>query len=90
MFSGTFCGDFGRDHYLNNPSVAELFLYSNKDFYLPWKYLEKQVLLVRKQKGANFTAVKFAGSGHVTHLKKHKKKYKNAVLEFVEKNSREL
>ncbi len=42
---GQWCGHFGLEH--THP-VPELFLYSKKDFYLPYKYLEDVVLASRK------------------------------------------
>jgi len=90
LINGIWCGHFGRDHHLQHPEVRELFLYSNKDFYLPVKYLEKEVLQVRKELGADFSVVKFKGSPHVAHLKHHKKKYKNSVVSFVESTSEDF
>ena len=36
----TWCGDFMRRERKNWP---ELFLYSKKDFYLPWQYMEETI-----------------------------------------------
>eukprot|EP00092_Neocalanus_flemingeri_P036765 GFUD01040025.1.p1 GENE.GFUD01040025.1~~GFUD01040025.1.p1 ORF type:complete len:379 (+),score=86.98 GFUD01040025.1:119-1255(+) len=83
MMNGIWCGHFGRDHHLQFPLVPELHLYSDKDFYLPYKYLEKEVLAIKEESGADYTAVKFVGSPHVSHLKRHKKKYKSQVLAFI-------
>ena len=82
MMNEQFCGHFARDHYRHAP-VPELFLYSDKDFYLPTAYLEQEVLAPREIVGANFAAVKFSGSPHVAHLKHHKKKYKEEVIAFI-------
>ena len=46
--------------------------------------MENEVLAPRKIQGANFTAVKFTGSQHVAHLKKHQKKYNESIVSFVE------
>ena len=92
MILGTWSGDFGRDHYSNFPSVPELFIYSNKDYYLPFSYLEKEVLEPRKKVGANFTAVKFKGSAHVAHIRHFREEYQTQVLSFLklkETNDRE-
>jgi len=83
LIAGTWSGDFGRDHYHNFPSIPELFLYSNRDFYLPQAYLEREVLKSRKQVGADFTAVKFKGSPHVAHLRYFKEDYRKEVLSFI-------
>jgi len=83
LIEGIWSGDFGRDHYLNFPSIPELFIYSNKDYYLPFSYLEREVLEPRKEVGANFTAVKFKGSAHVAHIRHFKEEYKEHVLSFL-------
>ena len=86
LMDGQFCGHFARDHYRHSP-VPELFLYSDKDFYLPHTYLEQEVLAPRQKVGTNFTAVKFHGSSHVAHLKHHKKQYKKEVIAFVSRTN---
>jgi len=85
LMNGEFCGDFARDHFLRHPQIPELFLYSDKDFYLPYKYLEEKVLAPRREKYARARAVKFVGSSHVAHLKYHKQKYVKTVLSFINK-----
>jgi len=86
LIEGTWSGDFGRDHYNNFPSIPELFLYSNRDFYLPQAYLEREVLKARKHVGADFTAVKFKGSPHVAHLRYFQEDYRKEVLSFINVN----
>ena len=56
---GVWSGHWGRDHFKHSPSVSELFIYSNTDFYLPARYLETHVLAPRDQEGAEYAAVKF-------------------------------
>ena len=45
--TGQWCGHFGLEHAHRTP---ELFLYSKKDFYLPYKYMEEVVLASRKNR----------------------------------------
>lgn len=85
LINGVWCGHFGRDHYKAFPHIPELFLYSNKDFYLSKSYLERKVISLRSER-ASSTAVLFPGSAHVAHLRKHKKAYKNQVTKFVKAN----
>ena len=97
---GVWSGHFGRDHFQLHKEVEELFLYSNSDYYLPQKYLESEVLQRRRKEGARFSATKwpiwyfldihhlqlrFSGSAHVQHLRKHPKKYEEAVVEFLKR-----
>ncbi len=56
---GVWAGHFGRDHSQSHPEIAELFLYSNSDFYLPHKYLEAEVLDKRRKEGAEFSATRY-------------------------------
>ena len=86
LLLGTWSGYFGRDHYNNFPSIPELFIYSNRDFYLPSSYLEREVLEPRKKVGADFTAVRFKGSSHVAHLRYFKEEYRREVLSFINVN----
>jgi len=83
QMDGVWAGYFGRDHYHTHPSPAELFLYSNADFYLPHKYLETQVLDKRRRDGARFSATRFHGSAHVQHYRKHPEQYEAAVSTFL-------
>ena len=87
--SGVWSGHWGRDHYQHSPGVSELFIYSNSDYYLPAKYLEHQVLAPRVTEGVEFSAVKFQGSAHVAHLRKHKEKYKKHVRRFIKAETEE-
>jgi len=75
---GEWYGHFGRDH---PPPTPELFLYSKTDFYLPWRYLEEEVLSLRE--GRDSKAVRWDKSSHVSHYKTHKQEYANHVLDFV-------
>ena len=59
LTQGVWAGHFGRDHFQHHKDVAELFLYSNSDFYLPAKYLENQVLSRRRAQGVNFSATRW-------------------------------
>ena len=76
--------DFGRDHHKLYPAVSELFLYSDLDYYLPARYLEQTVLAARDAESASYTAVKFSGSAHVAHLRKHKDEYRRHVRQFID------
>jgi len=83
LMEGMWAGYFGRDHYLQHPDIAELFLYSNSDFYLNHKYLETEVLHRRRKEGANFSATRFRGSAHVQHYRKNKAGYEAAIASFL-------
>jgi len=85
LIEGVWAGHFGRDHFQQHPNIPELFLYSNRDFYLNHKYLESQVLQRRRKEGANFQAVRFRGSAHVQHYRKNKIEYEDAVKSFLRK-----
>jgi len=85
LIQGTWAGHFGRDHFLTRGSTSELFLYSNTDYYLPYKYLENTVLARRQEAGTAFRAVKFKGSAHVAHLRNHYKAYAEEITGFVTK-----
>ena len=89
LFPGIWSGHWGRDHHTLYPAVSELFLYSNSDFYLPARYLEQTVLAARDAEGASYTAVKFGGSAHVAHLRKHKAEYRRAVRQFIDAKTEE-
>ena len=80
---GTWSGYWGRDHYKLHPSVSELFMYSNTDYYLPANYLEKTALAARDKDGVEYLAVKFTGSAHVAHLRKHKEEYTRHIRQFI-------
>jgi len=86
LIEGTWSGDFGRDHYRNYPSIPELFLYSNRDYYLPAAYLEQEALKPRQEFGSDFNAVRFNGSSHVAHLRNFKDQYQREVLGFTNMN----
>lgn len=83
QIEGLWAGYWGRDHYKLHPSVSELFLYSNADFYLPYRYLEQTALAARDEEGAEYTAVKFTGSAHVAHLRMHKEEYTRHIRQFI-------
>jgi len=88
LIDGTWCGDWGRDHYKLYPGVPEMFMYSNLDFYLRPKYLEKTALAPRRDAGAVFTAVKFDWSLHVSHLRKYPAPYNRHIQQFVATNTK--
>ena len=54
------------------------------DYYLPARYLEQTVLAARDAESASYTAVKFSGSAHVAHLRKHKDEYRRHVRQFID------
>jgi len=85
VIQGVWAGHFGRDHFQLHKEVAELFLFSNTDYYLPQKYLESEVLEKRRREGARFSATRFSGSAHVQHLRKHPAKYEAAVVDFLKR-----
>ena len=64
-------------------SWPELFLYSKKDFYLPWQYVE-QTINQRKKDGREVVAKCFNKSRHVSHLPGNKKEYVASVHNFLE------
>merc|ERR1712080_494872 len=79
-------GTFGQNHHVQYSHIPELFLYSNKDFYVSAKYLEREVIDRRRKQGKPFTAVRFQGFRHVQHYRKHKDQYEAAVTEFLRKS----
>ena len=88
LINDTWSGHWGRDHHKRYPDVPEMFLYSNKDFYLKDTYLEQTALAQREAKGSAFTAFKFKDSAHVMHLKEDPDMYKKKIKEIVEANTR--
>jgi len=85
LIEGIWAGHFGRDHCSHRVGMPELFLYSNKDYYLSHNYLEDTVLTLRQKLGAPFRAIKFEGSPHVAHLRNHNKVYTDEIISFVTK-----
>jgi hypothetical protein len=82
---GVWSGDYLRQERPAQP-WPELFLYSKADFYLPHAYLEEHVLKPRRQQTSparNVRTICWDNSAHVAHLRKHKKEYTNAVLDFI-------
>lgn len=75
---GQWCGHFGLEH---AHRIPELFLYSKKDFYLPYTYLEGVVLASRKNR--EFKSVCFPSSPHVAHYRYFPKEYAKHVQTFV-------
>ena len=73
-------GDFMRKERKKWP---ELFLYSKKDFYLPWQYME-ETIDQRQKDGREVVAKCFDRSKHVSHLPGNKKEYVAAVHNFLE------
>lgn len=65
------------------PRWPELFLYSKTDFYLPYKYLEEEVLRAHREAGRDVSAHRWDKSSHVAHLRAHRKSYEAACLDFV-------
>jgi len=79
---GTWAGDYVRDE--AGKTHPELFLYSNSDFYLPQKYLEKEVLERRRGRNERELFVKkFQKSPHVGHLRRYKADYTDAIHDFL-------
>ena len=76
----TWCGDFMRRERRQWP---ELFLYSKRDFYLPWRYMEETVDQRRKD-GREVVARRFPKSKHVSHLPGNRREYEAAVHDFLE------
>ena len=76
----TWCGDFMRRERKTWP---ELFLYSKKDFYLPWHYME-ETIDQRQKDGREVVARCFDKSKHVSHLPGNKREYAAAVHNFLE------
>ena len=76
----TWCGDFMRRERRQWP---ELFLYSKRDFYLPWRYMEETVDQRRKD-GREVVARRFPKSKHVSHLPGNRREYVAAVHDFLE------
>merc|ERR1712226_814205 len=83
---GLWAGHWGRDHHHHYTHIPELFLYSNKDFYVSANYLEREVISRRRKEGSDFTAVRFQGTRHVQHYRKHKVQYEAAVRDFLMKS----
>merc|ERR1712096_38170 len=54
--------------------------YSKADFYLPWTFLEENVLHNRK---GDVRTMRWDKSRHVDHLRKYKQEYTNVLLDFV-------
>ena len=44
LAAGVWAGHFARDHCKMRDGTPELFLYSNNDYYLSYRYLEKKIL----------------------------------------------
>jgi len=80
---GVWCGDFGKNHFQNFPERKELFLYSKRDFYLPYKFMEKEILPLRAERPEMVSWRKFLKSHHVQHLRKHKREYQEAINQFI-------
>ena len=81
LMNNTWAGHHYRD--LKDKKWPELYLYSKTDFYLPWEYLEKEVLAPRKEDGRDVSAVCWKKSPHVSHLRTHRKGYESAVYDFL-------
>jgi hypothetical protein len=73
-------GDFFREE---RQSWPELFLYSKKDFYTPWQFME-ETIDARRNLGRVAVAQRWEESGHVSHLKANKKEYVKAVHSFLD------
>jgi len=86
LMEGVWAGHFGQNHHLHYSDIPELFLYSNKDYYVSAKYLEREVMDRRRKAGKPFTAVRFQGTRHVQHYRKHKDQYEAVVTEFLRKS----
>ena len=73
-------GDYLRQERKKWP---ELFLYSKKDFYLPWQYME-ETIDQRQKEGREVVARCFEKSNHVEHLRRNKSEYVAAVHNFLD------
>ena len=47
------------------------------------------MLAARDVESASYTAVKFSGSAHVAHLRKHKEEYRRHVRQFIDARTEE-
>ena len=74
------CGDWARDSHPHH--IPELFFYSKNDSFLPWEYIEKEVL-VRRGAERDFRSVKWDKSKHCSHILMYKEKYGTHVLDFL-------
>jgi len=86
---GVWCGDFGKNHSHNFPERREMFIFSKRDFYLPYKYVEEHILPLRAERLHMTAWQKFHKSHHVQHLRKYNKDYKKTVNHFIKTNLEE-
>ena len=63
--------------------VHEHFLYSKSDFYIPYKYLETEVIPERREKAASVSVKRWDKSPHVGHLRSHKAEYQKEIEKFL-------
>ena len=84
MMEGTFCGDTVRlprsEH-----RWPELYIYSKRDLYVSYKFLEDQVIRPHLSSGRDVTSKRFDNSTHVCHLQRNKREYVEAVHQFLHK-----
>lgn len=75
------CGDFLRQD--TTSPWPELFIYSKRDFYIPWQVFERDVLEPRRRVGREVFTLRCEKSRHVAHLRKYGGEYREAILNFV-------
>jgi len=78
--NGTWTGFWAKDLECRLP---EMFLYSKSDFYIPYKYLESEVLPARKARAASLRVKRWDNSPHVGHLRKNKLEYEHEIEQFL-------
>jgi len=61
-----------------------LYIYSEADQLTRYQYVE-DIITSHRNLGHNVLALKFQDSGHVMHLSKYPKEYKNAIIETTQK-----
>ena len=81
MMNETWAGDYYRD--AKAKKWPELFIYSKSDTYLPYQYLEQEVLAPRTAVDRDFRTQFWVKSPHVAHLRANPGEYEKAVLDFV-------
>jgi len=77
---GIWTGYWARDLELG---AKELFLYSKSDFYTPYRYLEENVIPVRRKLAEDVTVRRWDKSPHVGHLRAHTKDYTEEIKRFL-------
>ena len=81
---GLWSGEYAAQETAEQAKWPELFLYSKTDFYLPYEFLESEVLARRAEQKREFRTKRWEKSGHVEHLRAHKREYVDAVHSFID------